>query len=61
MKLTNVEKETIVNLSEAGPTANIYTHNEATKPSVLDSLRQCQEDAEKSQGGTTSPSRSPER
>ena len=36
-------------------------NNEAAKPSVLDSLRQCQEDAEKSQGGTTPPSRSPER
>ena len=36
-------------------------NNEAPKPSVLDSLRQCQEDAEKSQGGTTPPSRSPER
>ena len=36
-------------------------NNEAPKPSVLDSLRQCQEDAENSQGGTTPPSRSPER
>ena len=36
-------------------------NNEAPKPSVLDSLRQCQEDAEKSQGGTAPPSHSPER
>ncbi len=36
-------------------------NNEAPKPSVLDSLRQCQEDVEKSQGGTAPPSRSPER
>ena len=38
-------------------------NNEAPKPSVLDTLRQCQEDAGKSQGGTAppSPSRDPER
>lgn len=38
-------------------------NNEPPKPSVLDSLRQCQEDAEKFQGGTASPdpSRDPER
>ena len=36
-------------------------NNEATKPSVLDNLRQCREDAEKAQGGTAPPSRDPER
>ena len=38
-------------------------NNEAPKPSLLDALRQCQEDAGKSQGGTAppSPSRDPER
>ncbi len=38
-------------------------NNEAPKPSLLDTLRQCQEDAGKSQGGTAppSPSRDPER
>ena len=38
-------------------------NNEAPKPSLLDALRQCQEDAGKSQGGTVppSPSRDPER
>ena len=38
-------------------------NNEAPKPSLLDNLRQCQEDAGKSQGGTTPPrlSRAPER
>ena len=36
MKLTNVEKETIINFSEAGPTANIYTHNEALKRLLLE-------------------------
>lgn len=38
-------------------------NNEAPKPSLLDNLRQCQEEAGKSQGGTAppSPSRDPER
>lgn len=38
-------------------------NNEAPKPSLLDTLRQCQEDAGKSQGGTAppNPSRDPER
>lgn len=38
-------------------------NNEAPKPSVLDALRQCQEDAGRSQGGTSpsTPSRDPER
>ena len=31
MKLTNVEKETIINFSEAEYTASVYTHNEALK------------------------------
>ena len=29
MKLTNVEKETVINLNEAERTASVYTHNEA--------------------------------
>lgn len=33
-------------------------NNEAPKPSLLDTLRQCQEDAGKSQGGTAPPSSS---
>lgn len=33
-------------------------NNEAPKPSLLDALRQCQEDAGKSQGGTAPPSSS---
>lgn len=38
-------------------------NNETPKPSLLDALRQCREDAGKSQGGTAppSPSRDPER
>lgn len=31
MKLTNVEKETILTFDEAGCMASIYTHNEALK------------------------------
>ena len=38
-------------------------NNEAPKPSLLDTLRRCREDAGRSQGGTAppSPSRGPER
>ena len=35
MKLTNVEKETIINFNEAEHTASIYTHNEALKRQLL--------------------------
>lgn len=31
MKLSNYEKETILNFSEADSTASVYTHNEALK------------------------------
>ena len=31
MKLTNVEKETVINFNEAERTASVYTHNEALK------------------------------
>ena len=31
MKLTNVEKETILTFNKAGGTASVYTHNEALK------------------------------
>ena len=36
MKLTNVEKETIINFNEAERTASIYTHNEALKRQLLE-------------------------
>ncbi len=36
MKLTNVEKETIANFSEASHTAQIYTHNAALKRQLLE-------------------------
>lgn len=39
MKLTNVEKETIISFSEAGRTANVYTHNEALKHQLLELCR----------------------
>lgn len=31
MRLSNYEKETIINFSEADKTASVYTHNEAMK------------------------------
>ena len=35
MRLTNIEKETIINFNEAERTANVYTHNEALKARLL--------------------------
>lgn len=35
MNLTNYEKETIINFSEADKTASVYTHNEALKAQLL--------------------------
>ena len=36
MRLTNVEKETVINFSEAERTASVYTHNEALKRQLLE-------------------------
>ena len=36
MKLTNVEKETVINFNEAERTASIYTHNSALKAQLLE-------------------------
>ena len=36
MKLTNIEKETVINFNEAEHTASIYTHNEALKRQLLE-------------------------
>ena len=36
MKLTNVERETVVTFNEAERTANIYTHNAAWKARLLE-------------------------
>ena len=46
----------------AGQNQVIAAHNGTfTPPSILDNLRQCQEEAGKSQGGAAPPSRDPER
>ena len=39
MKLTNVEKETVINFNEAERTASIYTHNEALKRQLAELCR----------------------
>jgi hypothetical protein len=39
MKLTKMERETIVNFTEAERTASIYTHNEALKRQLLELCR----------------------
>ena len=36
MRLTNIEKETIINFNEAERTASVYTHNEAWKRQLLE-------------------------
>lgn len=36
MRLTNVEKETVINFNEAERTASVYTHNEALKRQLLE-------------------------
>ena len=36
MRLTNIEKETVINFNEAERTASIYTHNEALKHQLLE-------------------------
>ena len=57
MKLTNIEKETVINFNEAGRTASIYTHNEALKRQLLELSRtypaQIRQTAANSWGGLT--------
>ena len=36
MKLSNIEKETVINFNEAERTASIYTHNETLKRQLLE-------------------------
>ena len=36
MRLTNIEKETVINFNEAERTASVYTHNEALKHQLLE-------------------------
>ena len=45
MKLTNVEKETVINFNEAERTASVYTHNEALKRQLLELCRTHSEQA----------------
>ena len=39
MKLTNIEKETVINFNEGERTASIYTHNEALKRQLSELCR----------------------
>jgi len=39
MKLTNIEKETVVNFNEAERMASVYTHNKALKRQLLELCR----------------------
>lgn len=39
MRLTNIEKETVINFNEAERTASVYTHNEALKRQLLELCR----------------------
>ena len=39
MRLTNIERETIINFNEAERTASVYTCNEALKRQLLDLCR----------------------
>ena len=39
MKLSNIEKETVINFNEAERTASVYTHNEALKRQLLELCR----------------------
>lgn len=36
MRLTNIEKETVINFNEAEGVASVYTHNEALKHQLLE-------------------------
>ena len=57
MKLTNIEKETVINFNEAERTASIYTHNEALKRQLLELCRthpeQARQTAANGWGGLT--------
>ena len=57
MKLTNIEKETLINFNEAEQTASVYTHNEALKRHLLELCRsypeQVRQTAANAWGGLT--------
>ncbi len=57
MKLTNMERETIINFNEAERTANIYTHNPVLKAQLQELCRkypdQVRQTATNAWGGLT--------
>lgn len=57
MKLTNIEKETVINFNEAERTASVYTHNTAMKERLLGLCRdhpaQVRQTADNGRGGLT--------
>ena len=57
MKLSNVEKETVINFNEAERTASVYTHNEALKRQLLELYQthpeQVRQTADNGWGGLT--------
>ncbi len=57
MRLTNIEKETIITFNEAERTASVYTHNEALKHQLLELCRsrpeQVRQTAANAWGGLT--------
>ena len=57
MRLTNIEKETIINFNEAECAASVYTHNEALKRQLLELYRthpeQVRQTAANAWGGLT--------
>lgn len=57
MKLSNYEKETIINFSEADKTASVYTYNEALKAQLsrlcADYPKQVRQTADNGCGGMT--------
>lgn len=57
MKLSNIERETVLNFNEAERTASVYTHNPALKNQLLDLCRthpeQVRQTADNGWGGLT--------
>ena len=57
MKLSNIEKETVINFNEAERTASVYTHNAALKRQLLELCRthpeQVRQTAANAWGGLT--------
>ena len=57
MKMSNIEKETVINFNEAERTASVYTHNAALKRQLLELCRthpeQVRQTAANAWGGLT--------